>query len=182
MSFSHLHRGQKARILGYMKRIGVVIILFLAFCGLADSAYLAQHEISGTPLICNIQNLNGCNVVADSPYSQIFGVPLAEFGVLFYGILFVLAALELVLFDRFLRRVLQVVSLLGVIASLYFTSLQIYLIHAFCIYCTTSALIALLVLVFASFIEPLKKRVARGFPPMPSEPPLPPHLQMPPAA
>src|ERR1035437_1690346 len=105
-----------------MKRIGVVAILFLAFCGLADSAYLAEHEINGTPLICNIQNLSGCNIVADSTYSHVFGVPLAEFGVLFYGILLVLAALELVLFDKLLRRVLQGLSLIGVISSLYFTT------------------------------------------------------------
>lgn len=164
-----------------MKRIGVVIILFLAFCGLADSAYLAQHKISGTPLICNIQNLNGCNIVADSSYSQVFGVPLAEFGVLFYGILFVLAALELVLFDRLLRRVLQIISLLGVISSLYFTSIQIFFIGAFCIYCTASALIALVILVLASLIEPIRKQ--KTLPPLVPESPLPPpSLPMPPLA
>ena len=164
-----------------MKRIGVVVILVLAFCGLADSAYLAQHEISGTPLICNIQNLDGCNIVADSSYSRVFGVPLAEFGVLFYGILFVLAALELVLFDRLLRRVLQVVSLLGVISSLYFTSVQIFFIGAFCIYCSASALIALVILILASLIEPIRKQ--KALPPLVAESPLPPpSLPMPPLA
>src|SRR5450756_2536745 len=103
----------KARILGVMKRVGVVLILILAFAGLADSAYLAQHEASGTPLLCNIQNLSGCNIVANSQYSHIFGIPTAEFGVLFYSILFVLAALELVIFDRLLRRVLQGFALIG---------------------------------------------------------------------
>lgn len=141
-----------------MKRIGVVLILLLAFCGIADSAYLAEHEIDGTPLICNIQNLSGCNIVADSSYSHVFGVPLAEYGVLFYAILFVLAALELVLFDQLLRRVLQGVALLGVFASLYFTSIQIFFIGAFCIYCAVSAALTLLVLVLASFIEPLRKK------------------------
>ncbi len=58
-----------------MKRMGVVFILILAFCGLAGFAYLAQREVSGTP--------------------NLFGIPLAEYGVLFFGTLFVLAALEL---------------------------------------------------------------------------------------
>lgn len=160
-----------------MKRTGVVLILFLAFFGLADSAYLAQHELSGTPLICNIQNFSGCNIVANSSYSHVFGVPLSEFGVLFYAILFVLAALELVLFDRLLRRVLQGVSILGAIASLYFTSLQIFVIGAFCIYCAASAIITILVLLLASLIEPMRKNL-----PAHQTPPLPPHLQMPPAA
>ncbi|HVB19911.1 MAG TPA: vitamin K epoxide reductase family protein [Candidatus Paceibacterota bacterium] len=158
-----------------MKRLGVIGILALAFCGLADSAYLAQHEISGAPLICNIQNLSGCNIVAASQYSRLFGVPLAEYGVVFYGVLFVLAALELVIFDRLLRRVLQAASLIGVVASLYFSFVQMFLIGAFCIYCLTSALIAFLILIFAGFIEPIRR--ARSTPPA-----RPTHLSMPPTA
>ncbi len=147
-----------------MKRIGVVFILVLAFCGLADSVYLTQHELSGTPLICNIQNLSGCNTVATSPYSHLFGVPLAEYGVFFYGILFVLAALELVLFDRVLRRALQWAAIFGVLTSLYFSVLQVFFIGAFCIYCAASAIIALLILILASFIEPLRGRAATRTP------------------
>jgi uncharacterized membrane protein len=164
-----------------MKRIGVVLILLLAFCGMADSAYLTQHELSGTPLICNVQNLSGCNTVATSPYSHLFGVPLAEYGIFFYGILFVLAALELVLFDRVLRRALQWVSVFGVLASLYFSILQVFFIGAFCIYCAVSAVIALLILIFASLIEPVSMR-KRTHQPTPMEPTPPPHLSMPPAA
>lgn len=145
-----------------MKRIGVVAILLLAFFGLADSAYLAQHEATGVPLICDIKNLDGCNTVASSPYSHIFGVPLADFGILFYGMLFVLAALELVLFDRLLRRALQAASLVGVLASLYFIILQIFFIGAFCIYCIASAIIAFLIFILASLIEPVRREKAVG--------------------
>ncbi len=162
-------------MLGSMKRIGVVIILLLAFFGLADSAYLTQHALSGTPLLCDIQNLTGCNIVAASEYSRIFGIPLAEFGVLFYCIIFVLAALEIIIFDQLLRRVLQAISLVGVIASLYFTLVQVFVIGAFCIYCLASALIALLILILASFIEPIRRRPR----PMPEPPPTPPPFSIP---
>lgn len=146
----------KARILGGMKRIGVVGILFLAFFGIADSAYLTQSELSGTPLLCNVQSLSGCNVVAASQYSHVFGIPLAEFGILFYSLLFILAALELVIFDQFLRRALQAISFIGLIASLYFTFVQVFMIGALCIYCVASAIIALLIFICATRIEPLK--------------------------
>jgi len=161
-----------------MKRAGVALILLLAFFGLADSFYLAQHELNGTPLLCTVQNLSDCNVVATSQYSRIFGVPLSELGILFYSIMFVLAALELVIFDQLLRRVLQALSLVGVLSSLYFTFVQILVINAFCIYCLASTLTALLIFVLASFIEPIKKRDA---PPVPPAPDLP-HLSMPPVA
>lgn len=160
------------------KRIGVLTIVFLAFCGVADSVYLAQHEIDGTPLICNIQNLSGCNIVANSQYSHLFGIPLAEFGVLFYAILFVLACLELVLFDRLLRRVLQGVSLVGLLASLVFMGIQIFFIGAFCIYCIASGVIALLVFACATFIEPIRRNVLEHI----IVPPTPPHLSIPPEA
>jgi len=156
-----------------MKRVGVVFILFFAFFGLADSMYLTQHELSGTPLLCDIQNLSGCNVVATSQYSHIFGIPLAEFGILFYSVMFVLAALEIVIFDQLLRRVLQVLSFIGLLSSLYFTSVQIFLIGAFCIYCFASALFTLLIFIFATLIEPIRRHVRNSVPS---------HLSMPPTA
>lgn len=166
-----------------MKRIGVISILILAFLGLADSAYLAQHEASGVPLLCNIQNLSGCNIVAASEYSRLFGIPLAEYGVLFYSVLFVLAALELVIFNRLLRRILQIISLVGIVSSLYFTIIQVYFIGAFCIYCLASAVIALLILISASFIEPIRKKPkSNPNDVIPSPPISTPHLTMPPVS
>lgn len=164
------------------KRVGVVLILLFAFFGIADSAYLAQHELSGAPLICNIEYLSGCNVVAQSPYSHLLGIPLAEYGILFYAIVFVLAALELVIFDRILRRALQGLAAIGVLASICFTLLQVLVIGALCIYCLTSAIIALLIFVFATFIEPLRA-LEKSAPPV-HEPArsTPPPFRMPPSA
>jgi uncharacterized membrane protein len=142
-----------------MKRVGVVLILILAFFGVADSAYLTMNELSGTPLLCDIENFSGCNIVAASQYSHIFGIPLAEFGVLFYSVIFVLAALEIVIFDQLLRRALQAISFVGVLASLYFTFIQAFVIGSFCIYCLASALFTVLIFILASLLEPMRRRV-----------------------
>lgn len=157
-----------------MKRVWVVLILILAFFGLADSIYLTQHELSGTPLLCNIQNFSSCNVVASSQYSHIFGIPLAELGILFYAVMFIIAALEIVLFDQLLRRALLVLAVVGLLSSIYFTSVQIFLIGALCIYCSASALITLFIFVLATLIEPIRRRVQQ----MPVSHSA--HLQMPP--
>lgn len=141
-----------------------MFILVLAFWGIADSAYLTQSELSGTPLLCNVQNLSGCNIVTESQYSRIFGIPLAELGILFYSLLFILAALELVIFDRLLRRALQVVSFVGVLASLYFTFVQVFMIGALCIYCVASTVIAFLIFICTTLIEPLKRSPKENFP------------------
>lgn len=140
-----------------MKRAGVVIVLVLSFCGLSDSIYLTQNEASNTPLICNVNNLSDCNIVAASQYAHLFGIPLAEYGVVFYGGIFILAALELALFNRLLRRILQGVSFIGIVVSLYFTFIEIFVIRALCIYCIISALIAFLIFISSCFIEPMRK-------------------------
>jgi len=160
-----------------MKRLGVVGILILAFAGLADSAYIAQHEASGTPLLCNIQNFSNCNVVAASSYSHLFGVPLAYYGIMFYSIMFILAALEIVIFDQLLRRMLQAASIVGLVSSLYFVFVQMFFIGAFCIYCSLSGLITLLIFILATLIEPIRKQIATATPPLtPSHLPMPPRV------
>lgn len=148
-----------------MKRLATWAILFLAFCGLADSAYLTQSEMSGVPLQCSIQNLTGCNLVAQSSYSHIFGVSLAEYGLLFYGLLFIVAAVELLLVHRRARRVIQVLAGAGFVMSVYFILLQIFVIQALCIYCLASALIVLLIFGFSFLLEPVERRVRPAAPP-----------------
>ncbi len=141
-----------------MKRAGVVLILILAFCGVADSAYIARQELAQAPLICNETALSGCNTVATSQYSYFLGRPVAEYGVIFYAVLFILAALEIVAPRLILRRALQGLSFLGLLASMYLTATEIFIIKALCIYCLASAGIALLIFISGALIEPLRMK------------------------
>lgn len=153
-----------ARILCSMKHIYFMLgILILAFLGVADSVYILQHEINGAPLVCDIQNLTGCNAVVSSAYSKLLGIPLAAYGAFFYGVIFFLSALELVAVNLLVRRLVQIVSLIGAAASLYFVAIQAFVINAFCVYCLVSAGIALLILILAACIEPLRKSVPKDF-------------------
>ncbi len=124
----------------------LVSLLVLTFLGLADAWYLTQTALDGTPLTCNFgAALDGCNVVAQSIYSSLFGMPLALYGVGFYGVLFVLTAL---LFVQPLRRVylsLNLLAIAGVLASIVFMLIQFFLIKALCVYCIASAIISVLV-------------------------------------
>ncbi|MFA7302241.1 MAG: vitamin K epoxide reductase family protein [Candidatus Paceibacterota bacterium] len=144
-----------------MKRFGVVLVLVLAFCGIAVSAYISQSEAAGVPLICNVQSFSDCNVVVASAYSRLFGISLADFGLLFYTVLFVVAAFELVLFNQLLRRIIQGLALVSIIFSVYSVYTQAFLIRALCIYCLTSAVITIFIFIFASVIEPLRKNAER---------------------
>lgn len=122
------------------------LLTLLSFVGMADAWYLAESAISDTALVCNLGSaLDGCNIVASSPYSQVFGIPLALFGVGFYAFIFVLAALVFLFHVRALYRVIVVASVIGVLASVVFLFIQFALIKAVCVYCIASAVIALLI-------------------------------------
>lgn len=127
----------------------VVALLVLAFLGLADSWYLAESAYMGTDLTCDIEGLDGCNTVAQSPYSWVFGIPLAAYGVGYYGLLFVVGAFLLTRRDFWLYQGALALGMVGLLASIYFLYLQLAVIKATCIYCLASFVIASLIALIA---------------------------------
>lgn len=127
------------------KKVLFGILIALSLLGLADSLYLAEKATLDEPLFCDIgAGLDGCNIVAQSPYSQFLGIPLAYFGVAFYALVLLAA---LFIFWRpfeFSYHVLMIVTTIGALFSVAFLFIQIVLIQALCIYCIASAVIAFL--------------------------------------
>lgn len=164
------------------KRIATWAILVLAFFGLADSAYLAKSEMNGSSLLCDINSLTGCNIVAQSEYSQLFGIPLAELGLLFFAALFAVAAFEIVVLHRLARRVIQGFAAVGLLMSAYFVVIQIFVIKALCIYCILSAGIVLLIFLLSFLLEPVRTSPSQSPPHVPPPTPPRPHFSMPPPA
>lgn len=119
-----------------------------ALIGFADSAYLTLHHYVAVPLPCSLTS--GCETVLTSPYSMVGPIPLAAFGIAFYLITF-FTALTVYGAPVISRRMAQALFALGAIGlgiSIIFESIQIFLIHAICIYCGLSALCSLLLCIF----------------------------------
>jgi vitamin-K-epoxide reductase (warfarin-sensitive) len=81
--------------------------------------------------------------VNQSPYAEVYGVPVAVLGILGYALL---AALAL------LRRVLLMVYLggIGLAYTLYLTDIEAHLLRVWCVYCVSSLILIVLIL-FLSF-------------------------------
>jgi len=124
-------------------------MLLIAVFGAADAGYLASFALAGKPLVCNF--LDGCQIVATSPYSRIFGVPLALFGFFFYITAFGLLARAFTHHSRLLSRLLIAVTFLGFLASLYFMYLQAFIIRSWCEYCILSAISSTLLFILTLF-------------------------------
>lgn len=126
-----------------------VILVFLALLGLFDATYLTLEHYRGTIPPCSIHWWAGdCGLILQSSYSSIAGIPLALLGCFQY-----LAELILVLFawqlgERWARAWLSGFSLVGLLASLVFVYLMLFVIHGLCWYCLGSALISSLIFLF----------------------------------
>lgn len=122
--------------------VGMIVI------GILDALYLYISHTAGASLVCGV--LDGCNEVAASPYSIVFGIPLSFLGLVFYiGMLAVASLLYYQEYRRVAKGLFLLGAAVGVAMSAYFTYLQAFVIEAWCMYCLISAAVTLLLLVIS---------------------------------
>lgn len=136
------------------------IIVFVALVGFGNAAYLFYKYYMGESLSCGL--LEGCNIVAASPYAKVFGVPLSLFGVVFYAAMIALSFVMLVIPNARAALWILGAAALGVLFSTYFVYLQFYVIDAICIYCMFSALISGVLLLLALLLWRIYNKAAEG--------------------
>jgi uncharacterized membrane protein len=135
-----------------------------ALIGLVDAMYLLSHRITGEPIACGLTG--GCNIVAASPHSVIFGIPLSLLGVLFYFGIIVLIAIEFSSLKNFFERYIPIHSaqrayaIIGLASSAYFTYLQHFIIRAWCQYCILSAFCTVIIFIII-FLRTRKQSYAQ---------------------
>lgn len=115
-----------------------LILAVLDVIGLAIATYLSVVELSGNVPVCG--PLHGCETVATSPYSRIAGVPVAVYGV---GLSLLLLSFAIAWWKTDIYALLLVhygLSLAGVLFEIYFLYLQIVVIKAVCVWCTSYGL------------------------------------------
>jgi len=125
----------------------IPILLFVAaLIGFADSSYLTAQHVRGVLPPCAIE---GCDQVLTSKYATIGNLPVAALGMLYYGTVLVLL---IAYFDtgnrRFLHGVCWLVSA-GMLGTVYFVAVQLFILHALCVYCLLSAAITTLMFITA---------------------------------
>jgi uncharacterized membrane protein len=125
-----------------------VAIPALAVIGLGVAIYLTFIETTNAKAVCG--PVGDCNTVQASPFAKLFGVvPVGLLGAV--GYIGILAAWFLGRRGRGrLAQLMPVVifgmALFGVLFSIYLTYIELFVIHAVCIWCLTSAVIMALVL------------------------------------
>lgn len=130
--------------------IGASIFLFLGLLGFGDAAFLYFEHLRGVLPTCSI--ITGCGQVLLSRFATVGPLPIALLGTIYYALII---GGSLYYFDSKkigALRVLSIYSIAGLLASIYFIFLQIFVIKALCMYCLLSALTSTLIFVNGVFV------------------------------
>lgn len=119
-----------------------MIIAALALGGVGLATYLAMYKLGyiGT-LACTV---GSCETVNLSKWATFLGIPVAVWGVGFYVVLFLVALLGTT--NRFaeapwISHALLALTAWGLLFSSWLTYLELYVIHAVCMFCVISAIL-----------------------------------------
>ena len=124
-----------------------LILAVLDVIGLLIASYLSVVELQGGIPQCG--PLHGCEDVARSSYSRIGGIPVAVYGV---GLSLILLTLAITWWRTNLYVLLLAhygLSLAGVLFEVYFLYLQVFVIGAVCVWCTSYGLSLILRFIIA---------------------------------
>ncbi len=120
----------------------------LSVIGLGVAIYLTYVEVTHTTALCG--PVGDCNAVQSSSYAKLFGfLPVGLVGAV--GYIAILAAwlwrrLRSDALAKIAGPVLFGMALFGTLFSIYLTYLELYVIHAVCIWCLSSAVIITLLM------------------------------------
>ena len=131
------------------------LVILLAILGIFDTTYLTAEHYLGSPVYCPIGG--ECEEGLSSPYSTIYGIPLALFGAAFYFFTLVLALIYQLNANRFLLKLFFISSFFAFIFSGWLVYLQLFVIKAICIYCVISAVNVTILFVISVYLLKLTK-------------------------
>ena len=117
-------------------------IVLLALVGLLVATYLWLYKIG---VLGELQCGTGsCEAVQASRYAELFGIPVAFYGVAGYATLMALGLAALqprFAGDRRAVVLLATLATVGFAFSLYLTAIELFVLHEICRWCVVSAVI-----------------------------------------
>jgi uncharacterized membrane protein len=121
----------------YIKIISTIGIV-LCLIGLVDSIYLTMaHYSNKVTLACPTKGIINCEKVTSSQYSEIHGIPVPIFGLLFFICMIILQLpYAWRLQEKIVRWGRLAFSIVGLISVFWFVYVEFQILNAICLYCT----------------------------------------------
>jgi len=131
----------------------------LSLIGILIALYLTLYKVGVIgSLTCSV---GSCETVNTSRWATLLGLPVAAWGLAAYVALFVLSmagTADRYVGSRTLSWLLVAIAAWSVIFSAWLTYIELFVIHAICIWCVTSAVLLVVILV----VSVVDLRSARG--------------------
>jgi uncharacterized membrane protein len=125
-------------------------IAVMALAGLFISLYLTLFKLGIIgELTCSV---GSCETVNTSRWATFLGLPVAAWGAGFYVVTLIVALVgvqERYADERWVSLLLTGITGWGVLFSGYLTALELFVIHAICIWCVTSAVLVAIIFAVA---------------------------------
>lgn len=124
-------------------------IVLVGLVGLFVAVYLLLYHLGyyGV-MLCGV---GSCETVQASKYARFLGQPVPLWGTLWYAGVLVLAVLGLgpAAGRRWLDMLFAVAVTGGLLFSAYLTGVELFILHAVCMWCVISAVLTLLIFILA---------------------------------
>ncbi len=131
-----------------------ISIFALIFAGLGVALYLTfLHYTHGSAVCGGMETFSNCDMVLQSKYAEVFNVPVALFGVVFYAMILIVFLNIIYRKDDFFVDVMFSVEIVGFVFSVLLVYTQIFLIGALCPYCLSSAIITAFLFFMSLYIK-----------------------------
>ena len=132
------------------KNYNLLAVTILSAIGILLSLYLTYVDSGGGhAAFCTAGT--DCDVVRQSTFAKMLGIPVAAYGVAAYGAIFAVSLLSMARKKRWL--ILFVLSLAGFVFTLYLTYLELFVINAICTYCVVSAFIITIIFILTLLLK-----------------------------
>lgn len=136
---------------------GRIALIILAVLGMAAMGYLLSLRFApGGESFCNLGEGLSCDIVNQSEYATILGIPMSLLGFLYF------LGVGLLALFRYNEGTLRGVAFLSIVflgPSLYLTGIELFVIQNICVFCEFSKLIIVLIIV-TTFVT-AKRKLAR---------------------
>lgn len=133
----------------------VRVIFVLSILGIVISLYLLENHYASTSSFCDIGEVASCSLVNASIYSELFNVPVALLGALWFIILALMA------WKAFRKKeallLLAEWNVVGLLSVIYLVIAE-FLLRAICLLCTAVHVIILITLTLSIMLYRSQKR------------------------
>lgn len=121
-----------------------ITVAVISAVGVLVAAYLTYVHYHSEALVCTASG--GCETVQKSEYAVLFGVPVAAYGFIGDAAILITALLT----TSWARFAGFFIALMGFLFTLYLKYLELFVIHAICLWCVAHAVLVLLLLIFTT--------------------------------